>query len=81
MKGQQFKLTPAEITIGKVEKTVHVEEFVPNVIEPSFGVGRILYSILEHNFKIRPEDVQRTVIQYFFCLFDSIFKCAQLSFG
>ncbi|CAL8135036.1 unnamed protein product [Orchesella dallaii] len=60
VKNQQFKLTPAEITIGKQEKTIHVEEFVPNVIEPSFGVGRILYSIFEHNFKVRPEDSQRT---------------------
>lgn len=62
VKDQQFKLTPAEISIGKQEKTIHVEEFVPNVIEPSFGVGRILYSIFEHNFKVRPEDAQRTVI-------------------
>lgn len=56
-----FKITPAELTISKVEKTLHVQEFVPNVIEPSFGVGRVLYSIFEHNFKSRPEDAQRTV--------------------
>ena len=38
-----------------------VEEFTPSVIEPSFGVGRILYSILEHNFRVRESDEQRTV--------------------
>ncbi len=56
-----FKLGPGELTINRAEKTIHVEEFVPNVIEPSFGIGRILYSIFEHNFKSRPEDTQRTV--------------------
>ncbi len=63
---QQCKLTPKEITIAKVEKVIHVEEFVPNVIEPSFGVGRILYSIFEHNFKCRAEDAQRTVRNIYF---------------
>ena len=38
-----------------------VEEVVPNVIEPSFGIGRIMYSILEHTFHIREGDEQRTV--------------------
>ncbi|CAB3995135.1 glycine--tRNA ligase-like, partial [Paramuricea clavata] len=35
-------------------------EVEPHVIEPSFGVGRIIYSLLEHNFHVREEDVQRT---------------------
>lgn len=30
--------------------TLSGDEFVPNVIEPSFGVDRILYAILEHAF-------------------------------
>lgn len=38
-----------------------VEEIVPNVIEPSFGIGRIMYSIFEHSFCIREGDEQRTV--------------------
>ena len=28
------------------------EKFVPHVIEPSYGIDRILYAILEHNFKV-----------------------------
>lgn len=32
------------------------------VIEPSFGIGRILYSIWEHSFKMRKDDVQRTYL-------------------
>lgn len=38
-----------------------MEEFVPSVIEPSFGVGRVMYSVFEHNFKIREGDEQRSV--------------------
>ena len=26
------------------------EKFVPHVIEPSYGIDRILYFILEHNY-------------------------------
>ncbi len=59
-----FNITPSELKIEKVEKTLYVEKYVPNVIEPSFGIGRILYSIFEHNFKTRPDDAQRTVSTY-----------------
>ena len=31
------------------------------MIEPSFGVGRVMYSLFEHNFKIREGDEQRVV--------------------
>lgn len=40
---------------------VPVEEIVPNVIEPSFGIGRIMYTVFEHTFRIREGDEQRTV--------------------
>lgn len=39
-----------------------VREFVPNVIEPSFGIGRILYSLLEHSYWARADDVNRAVL-------------------
>lgn len=39
-----------------------VREFVPNVIEPSFGIGRIFYSLLEHSFWARADDVNRSVL-------------------
>ena len=50
------------IKIDKVKRTEHVREFVPNVIEPSFGIGRILYSIFEHQFWCRPDDADRGVL-------------------
>ncbi|OII72590.1 glycyl-tRNA synthetase [Cryptosporidium ubiquitum] len=36
-------------------KKVTEEQFTPAVIEPSFGIGRILYCLLEHSFKIRED--------------------------
>ena len=39
-----------------------VREYTPNVIEPSFGIGRILYSLLEHSFWRREQDIQRAVL-------------------
>ncbi|GMG18942.1 unnamed protein product [Ambrosiozyma monospora] len=50
------------VKISKKTKTEHVREFTPNVIEPSFGIGRILYSIFEHSFWTRPEDSARAVL-------------------
>lgn len=41
-----------------------VEEVTPNVIEPSFGIGRIMYTIFEHTFHVREGDEQRTVSKY-----------------
>ncbi|KAF3992360.1 hypothetical protein FT663_01197 [Candidozyma haemuli var. vulneris] len=54
---------PSElIKIERVERTEHVREFTPNVIEPSFGLGRIIYSVFEHSFWARPEDSSRSVL-------------------
>ncbi|KAG7249447.1 hypothetical protein CRUP_016878, partial [Coryphaenoides rupestris] len=41
-----------------------LEEIVPNVIEPSFGIGRIMYCIFEHSFHAREEDEQRTYFSF-----------------
>lgn len=47
------------VSVKKSSKTVHVEEIIPSVIEPSFGIGRIMYSLLEHRFQMRDGDEQR----------------------
>ncbi|KIH61054.1 anticodon binding domain protein, partial [Ancylostoma duodenale] len=41
---------------------VHVEEITPSVIEPSFGIGRVMYAVLEHSFRQREGDEQRTFL-------------------
>jgi glycyl-tRNA synthetase (class II) len=37
-------------------RNVQVESFFPEVIEPSFGLGRILSAVLEHSFQQREVD-------------------------
>lgn len=59
---QKFILTKDMVSVKKYQKTVHVEEITPSVIEPSFGIGRVMYAIFEHNFKIRDNDEQRTYL-------------------
>jgi len=58
--GKEFSISRKMFTFRSSEKTVQVEEYVPSVIEPSFGIGRIMYAMWEHNFRIRPESEQRT---------------------
>jgi hypothetical protein len=41
-----------------------VREYTPNVIEPSFGLGRIMYSLLEHVWWFREGDEQRSVLSF-----------------
>ncbi len=36
--------------IEEVTETVPGEKFIPHVIEPSYGIDRILYCLLEHNY-------------------------------
>ncbi|TFK50428.1 glycyl-tRNA synthetase [Heliocybe sulcata] len=57
-----FELTPDLLTIERKTLKQSVREFVPNVIEPSFGLGRILYALLEHSFWCREQDVERGVL-------------------
>ncbi|XP_058486606.1 glycine--tRNA ligase-like [Solea solea] len=62
--GKTFTLTKDMVSVKRFQKTLHVEEIVPNVIEPSFGIGRIMYSIFEHSFRIREGDEQRTYFSF-----------------
>ncbi|KAL6496857.1 hypothetical protein OROGR_028786 [Orobanche gracilis] len=42
------------VTIQKEKKKEHQRVFTPSVIEPSFGIGRIIYCLFEHTFYLRP---------------------------
>jgi glycyl-tRNA synthetase len=59
-----FEITKEMMTWTKQKKTVHEIKFTPSVIEPSFGMGRILYSLLEHSFYQRESDEQRVVMRF-----------------
>ncbi|KAL2752737.1 hypothetical protein ACRALDRAFT_1036771 [Sodiomyces alcalophilus JCM 7366] len=38
------------------KNVVNTREYTPNVVEPSFGIGRILYSLIEHSYWTRASD-------------------------
>ncbi|KDR70194.1 hypothetical protein GALMADRAFT_255055 [Galerina marginata CBS 339.88] len=60
--GKEFELTPEVLTIEHKTIKQSIREYTPNVIEPSFGLGRILYTLLEHSFWGREQDVERGVL-------------------
>jgi len=53
MGGKVFELTPELLSFERKDKKISGHSFTPNVIEPSFGIGRIIYSIFEHSFQVR----------------------------
>ncbi|XP_044490019.1 glycine--tRNA ligase, mitochondrial 1-like, partial [Mangifera indica] len=42
------------VSISKEKKKEHQRVFTPSVIEPSFGIGRIIYCLYEHSYYTRP---------------------------
>lgn len=59
-----YNISKDMISIKREIRTVKDEEVVPNVIEPSFGIDRIIYSLLEHNFRIREDNQLRTYFSF-----------------
>jgi glycyl-tRNA synthetase len=49
----KVQVSKESIAIEFRKRVENTREFVPNVIEPSFGIGRILYSLMEHSFWTR----------------------------
>ena len=58
--GKEYKLNKDMVSVKKSQRKVHVEDVIPGVIEPSFGIGRIMYIIWEHNFQMRKGDEMRS---------------------
>jgi glycyl-tRNA synthetase len=59
-----IKLSKDIVTFEKKEETIFEEKFIPGVIEPSFGIGRIVYCVMEHCFGVRQNDEKRTVFNF-----------------
>ncbi len=57
----QVKLDKDLINIEKRTRVENTREYTPNVIEPSFGIGRIFYSLIEHIYWTREGDEARGV--------------------
>jgi glycyl-tRNA synthetase len=62
--GESFTVTAEQVKIAIVQEKISSRKYVPSVIEPSFGIGRILYALIEHAFWTRPDDVQKKVLAF-----------------
>lgn len=61
MEGGKVELDKDIVSFAKETRMETMREYTPNVIEPSFGVGRILYSLMEHVYWTREGDAARSV--------------------
>lgn len=57
----KVELSKDLIEIEKKTRVENIREFTPNVVEPSFGIGRLLYCMMEHAYWSRPGDEARGV--------------------
>jgi len=48
--GETIDIDRSLVSFESVDEEVRGEEVVPHVIEPSFGIDRILYSVLDHSY-------------------------------
>ncbi len=48
---KDYELTRDLLIIEEIEEEISGEKIVPHVIEPSFGIDRIVYCVLLHSFK------------------------------
>ncbi len=60
----EFEITPDLVSFKQSKKMVSERKFTPSVIEPSFGMGRILHAVLEHSFSQREGAEERTVMSF-----------------
>lgn len=65
--GKNVTVKKNMVSISKEKKKEYQRVFTPSVIEPSFGIGRIIYCLFEHTFYTRPSkagDEQLNVFRF-----------------
>lgn len=65
--GKNVSIKKNMVSISKEKKKEYQRVFTPSVIEPSFGIGRIIYCLFEHSFYMRPSkagDEQLNVFRF-----------------
>lgn len=77
--GRAVTLKKSMVSISREKKREHQREFTPSVIEPSFGIGRIIYCLYEHSFYTRPSKADNELLNVFgFSALVAPKKCAVL---
>ena len=62
--GEIVELDSSLVTIKMKSTLQHIREYIPNVIEPSFGLGRIIYCIFDHCFQFRVGNESRSFFSF-----------------
>jgi glycyl-tRNA synthetase len=60
LEGNLHEITPDIISFEEREEIIRGEKVLPHVIEPSYGIDRIIYSVLLHSYK---ENEDRTYLK------------------
>src|SRR5664280_1251336 len=60
LEGNLHEITPDIISFEEREEIIRGEKVLPHVIEPSYGIDRIIYSVLLHSYK---ENENRTYLK------------------
>lgn len=63
--GKDVVITKKMVSIGMEKKLEHQRVFTPSVVEPSFGLGRIIYCLFEHSFYTRPSKSEEEQLNVF----------------
>lgn len=50
--GEIFEINSEHVNFEDIEEEIKGEKLIPHVIEPSFGIDRILYAVLLHSFHV-----------------------------
>lgn len=51
--GKEFKVNQTMVSFKLETRKISVRKYLPGVIEPSFGIGRIMYAVLEHAYVVK----------------------------
>jgi glycyl-tRNA synthetase len=65
---KSYEINKDMLNIKIEKKTISEEKYLPHVIEPSFGLGRVLNAVLEHSFSQRNGDENRCVMAFRPCV-------------
>ncbi len=61
IEGKKYKVPEEGYDLVEKEVVINGEKFYPHVIEPSFGIDRILYAVLEHSYYERENNEYRVL--------------------
>ena len=60
LEGNFYELSPDILSFKEHEETIRGEKVIPHVIEPSYGIDRVIYSVLLHSYT---ENENRTYLK------------------